>query len=138
MEYGYLIIQLSFLVLTILSTFDRYLVNSDMYYKKTKIMEMIAQGFCIVTNITALFLMKELMVYILVMHIILMGAILIFYSNKAKKKYFEELLNLIIINDLQSVDPKEIRIMLLEKYSKVYFIQDIEKCLKLKREQRSV
>ena len=128
MEYGYLIVQSSFLLLTIFSTIDRYLVNNDKYYKKTKKMEMIVQGICIVANLIILFLLKEIMIYILIMHIILMAIILILYSNKAKKIYFEELLNIIIGNDLQFVDSKEIKKIILEKYNKVYFVEDIEKC----------
>ena len=129
MEYGYLIVQSSLLLLTIFSTFDRYLVNNDKYYKKTKKMEIIVQGICIVANLIILFLMKEIMIYILLTHIILMGTILIFYSNKAKKLYFDELLNIIVANDLQSIDSKEIKKILLVKYEKVYFVEDIEKCL---------
>ena len=128
MEYGYLIVQSSFLLLTIFSTLDRYLVNNDKYYKKTKKMEIIIQGICIVANVIILFLMKEIMIYILIMHIILMGIILIFYSNKAKKLYFDELLNIIVANNLQSIDSREIKEILLVKYEKVYFVEDIEKC----------
>jgi len=128
MEYGYLIVQSSFLLLTIFSTFDRYLVNNDKYYKKTKKMEIIVQGICIVANLIILFLLKEIMIYILIMHIILMAIILILYSNKAKKIYFDELLNIIVANDLQSIDSKEIKKILLVKYEKVYFVEDIEKC----------
>ena len=128
MEYGYLIVQSSFLLLTIFSTLDRYLVNNDKYYKKTKKMEIIIQGICIVANVIILFLMKEIMIYILIMHIILMGIILIFYSNKAKKLYFDELLNIIVANDLQSIDSREIKKILLVKYERVYFVEDIEKC----------
>ena len=128
MEYGYLIIQSSFLLLTIFSTIDRYLVNNDKYYKKTKKMEIIVQGICIVANLIILFLMKEIMIYILIIHIILMVLISIIYSNKAKKIYFEELFNIIIANDLQFVDSKEIKKIILEKYNKVYFVEDIEKC----------
>ena len=128
-KYGYLIIQLSFLLVTILPTTDRYLVNSDMYYKKSKITAIIVQGFCIVANVINVFIIKEIMVYILVIHVILVGVIFIFYRNKAKKIYFEELIDIIIENDLQSVDSKEIRKILLEKYEKVYFVEDIEKCI---------
>ena len=115
MEYGYLIVQSSFILLTIFSTFDRYLVNNDKYYKKTKKMEIIVQGICIVSNLIILFLMKEIMIYILIIHIILMAIILTLYSNKAKKIYFEELLNIIIANDLQFVDSKVIKKIILEK-----------------------
>ena len=128
MEYGYLIVQSSFLLLTIFSTIDRYLVNNDKYYKKTKKMEIIVQGICIVANLIILFLIKEIMIYILIMHIILMVIILILYSNKAKKIYFDELLNIIVANDLQSIDSREIKKILLVKYEKVYFVEDIEKC----------
>ena len=133
MEYAYLIVlivQSSFLLLTIFSTIDRYLVNNDKYYKKTKKMEIIVQGICIVANVILLFVMKEIMIYILSTHIILMGIISSFYSNKAKKLYFDELLNIIVANDLQSIDSIEIKKILLVKYEKVYFVEDIEKCKK--------
>ena len=128
MEYGYLIVQSSFILLTIFSTFDRYLVNNDKYYKKTKKMEIIVQGICIVSNLIILFLMKEIMIYILAIHVILMSMILDFYSRKAKIRYFNELLNIIVANDLQFVDSKVIKKIILEKYNKVYFVEDIEKC----------
>ena len=128
MEYGYLIVQSSFILLTIFSTFDRYLVNNDKYYKKTKKIEIIVQGICLVSNLIILFLMKEIMIYILIIHVILMSMILGFYSRKAKKLYFDELLNIIIANDLQFVDSKVIKKIILEKYNKVYFVEDIEKC----------
>ena len=112
MEYGYLIVlivQSSFLLLTIFSTNDRYLGNYNEFYKKYLIVELITQVMCIVANLIILFLMKEIMIYILAAHIILMGIILEFYSNKAKKLYFDELLNIIVANDLQSIDSKEIK-----------------------------
>lgn len=128
MEYGYLIVQSSFLLLTIFSTNDRYLVKYNEFYKKYLIVELITQVMCIVANFIVLFLMEEIMVYILIMHIILMGIISSFYSNKAKKLFFDELLNIIVTNDLQSIDSKEIKKILLVKYEKVYFVEDIEKC----------
>ena len=65
MGYGYLIVQLSFLLVTILSTLDRYLLHNDMYYKKTKKTVIIIQGFCIVANVIIMFIIKEIMIYIL-------------------------------------------------------------------------
>jgi hypothetical protein len=128
MGYGYLIVQLSFLLVTILSTTDRYLVNNNMYYKKTKKTVIIIQGFCIVANVIIMFIIKEIMIYIPVIQIILADIILSFYSNRAKKIYFEELLNIIVANTLQAVDSREIKKILLENYGKVYFVEDIEKC----------
>ena len=68
------------------------------------------------------------MIYIPVIQIILAGIILSFYSNKAKKLYFDELLNIIVANNLQAVDSREIKKILLENYGEVYFVEDIEKC----------
>ena len=129
MEYVCLILQIILILgIFIFKTNDRYLVNYNEFYKKYLIVELIAQGICVVANVIILFLMKEIMIYILIMHIILMGIILIFYSNKAKKLYFDELLNIIVANDLQSIDSREIKKILLVKYEKVYFVEDIEKC----------
>lgn len=129
MEYVCLILQIILMLgIFIFKTNDRYLVNYNEFYKKYLIVELIAQGICVVANVIILFLMKEIMIYILIMHIILMGIILIFYSNKAKKLYFDELLNIIVANDLQSIDSREIKKILLVKYEKVYFVEDIEKC----------
>ena len=58
-----------------------------------------------------------------------MGLIIFLYSRKSKKVYFEELKNIIVKNDLLSVDSKKIKNYLLEKYDKVYFVEDIEKCI---------
>lgn len=129
MEYVYLILQIILMLgIFIFKTNDRYLVNYNEFYKKYLIVELITQVMCIVANVIILFVIKEIMIYILLTHIILMGIILVFYSNKAKKLYFDELLNIIVANDLQSIDSKEIKKILLVKYEKVYFVEDIEKC----------
>lgn len=129
MEYAYLILQIILMLgIFIFKTNDRYLVNYKKYYKKYLFVETMVQGFCIVSNVIIMFIIKEFMIYILALHIILMGMILILYSKKARKKYFNELLNIIVGNDLQSVDSKEIKKILIEKYGKVYFVEDIEKC----------
>lgn len=129
MEYVYLILQIILMIgIFIFKTNDRYLVNYNEFYKKYLIVELITQVMCFVANVIILFVIKEIMIYILLTHIILMGIILIFYSNKAKKLYFDELLNIIVANDLQSIDSKEIKKILLVKYEKVYFVEDIEKC----------
>ena len=129
MEYVCLILQIIFIIgILLFKTNDRYLVKYNEFYKKYLIVELITQVMCIVANFIVLFLMEEIMVYILIMHIILMGIISSFYSNKAKKLFFDELLNIIVTNDLQSIDSKEIKKILLVKYEKVYFVEDIEKC----------
>lgn len=134
MEYVYLIFQIILMLgIFIFKTNDRYLVNYNEFYKKYLIVELITQVICVVANVIILFVIKEIMIYILLTHIILMGIILIFYSNKAKKLYFDELLNIIVANDLQSIDSKEIKKILLVKYEKVYFVEDIEKCKKHKK-----
>ena len=58
-----------------------------------------------------------------------MVCVLILYSWKAKKLYFKELTDIILENDLSSMDAKKIKHFLLEKYEKIYFLEDIEKCL---------
>ena len=129
MEYFYLILQIILILgIFIFKTNDIYLVNYNEFYKKYLIVELITQVMCVVANVIILFVIKEIMIYILLTHIILMVIILIFYSNKAKKLYFDELLNIIVANDLQSIDSKEIKKILLVKYEKVYFVEDIEKC----------
>ena len=52
-----------------------------------------------------------------------------FYSNKAKKIYFNELINIIKKDNLLFTEAAEIRKYLLKKYNQVYFIDDIENCL---------
>ncbi|MDY4788029.1 MAG: hypothetical protein SO253_01770 [Bacilli bacterium] len=130
MEYILLILQIIFiLAIFILNTNDRYLVIYDEFYKKYLIVELITQGACVIANCIIIFVLKEVMIYVLFIQIILMSLILSFYSRKAKKRYFDELINIIIENNLLHVDVKEIRHYLLEKYEQVYFIDDIEKSL---------
>ena len=96
MEYIFLILQIMFILgIFVFKTNDRYLVVTDKCYKKYLIIELITQGMCVIANIIIMFITKEIMIYVLVIHIILMGLILIFYSNKAKKIYFNELINII-------------------------------------------
>lgn len=129
MEYVYLILQIILILGTfIFKTNDRYLVNYNEFYKKYLIVELITQVMCVVANVIILFVIKEIMIYILAIHVILMSMILAFYSRKAKIRYFNELLNIIVSNDLQLTDSKEIKKILLVKYEKVYFVEDIEKC----------
>lgn len=129
MEYVCLILQIILILgIFIFKTNDRYLVNYNEFYKKYLIVELITQVMCVVANVIILFAIKEIMIYILAIHVILMSMILAFYSRKAKIRYFNELLNIIVANDLQSIDSKEIKKILLVKYEKVYFVEDIEKC----------
>ncbi len=130
MEYICLILQIMFILgIFVFKTNDRYLVVNDKCYKKYLIIELITQGMCVIANIIIMFITKEIMIYVLVIHIILMGLILIFYSNKAKKIYFNELINIIKKNNLLFTEAAEIRKYLLKKYNQVYFIDDIENCL---------
>ena len=41
----------------------------------------------------------------------------------------KELIDIILKNDLQSKEVIEIRKFILEKYDKLYFIEDIKKCI---------
>ncbi len=130
MEYIFLILQIMFILgIFVFKTNDRYLVVTDKCYKKYLIIELITQGVCVIANIIIMFITKEIMIYVLVIHIILMGLILIFYSNKAKKIYFNELINIIKKDNLLFTEAAEIRKYLLKKYNQVYFIDDIENCL---------
>ena len=130
MEYVCLILQIIFILGTfIFRTNDRYLVKYDEYYKKYLIVELITQGICIVANCVFIFVIKELMIYVLAIQVVLMSLILAFYSRKAKKRYFNELINIIKENNLLLADAKEIKNCFLKKYEQIYFIDDIEKCL---------
>lgn len=130
MEYICLILQIIFILGTfIFRTNDRYLVKYDECYKKYLFVELITQGMCVVANCVIIFVIKEFMIYVLAIQVILMSLILVFYSRKAKKKYFNELINIIKENNLSLNDAKEIKNYLLKKYEQIYFIDDIEKCL---------
>ena len=130
MEYICLVLQIIFFIVTFfLPTNDRFLVEFNHIYKKYLVVESIVQGLCLICNIVLIFIMKEIMLYILVLHIFLMVCVLILYSWKAKKLYFKELTDIILENDLSSMDAKKIKHFLLEKYEKIYFLEDIEKCL---------
>lgn len=130
MEYICLILQIIFIIgIFLFKTNDRYLVKYNEYYKKYLIVELIAQGMCFTANCAIIFIIKEFMIYVLAIQVILMSLILVFYSRKAKKKYFNELINIIKENNLSLNDAKEIKNYLLKKYEQIYFIDDIEKCL---------
>lgn len=136
MEYACLILQIIFILgIFLLKTNDRYLVQYNEYYKKYLIVELIGQGICFITNFVFIFIIKELMIYVVVIQVVFMSFILSLYSKKAKKRYFNELINIIKNDNLSLVDAKEIKNYLLKQYGKVYFIDDIEKCLlKIKKE----
>ena len=128
MEHVYLILQILFALGTFFfKTNDRYLVEYDRYHKGYLIVELIAQSVCIVANSVLIFVLKDFMVYVIIVHIALMSLILILYSGKAKKKYFDELTGLIKENDLLFADAEEIRRILLNKYERLFFIDDIKK-----------
>ncbi|MBO5866536.1 MAG: hypothetical protein J6Q55_00580 [Clostridia bacterium] len=130
MEYVCLILQIIFILgIFLFKTNDRYLVKYNGYYRKYLIVETITQGMCFVANCVIIFIIKELMIYVLAVQVVLMSLILVFYSRKAKKRYFNELINLIKENNLLHVDAKEIKDFLLKKYEQLHFIDDIEKCL---------
>lgn len=76
MEYIFLILQIMFILgIFVFKTNDRYLVVTDKCYKKYLIIELITQGMCVIANIIIMFITKEIMIYGLVIHIILMGLI---------------------------------------------------------------
>ena len=131
MEYIYLIIQIIFIIGTIFLPVNyKYLVTSNSNYKRFLISEIIIQGLCIFTNLISLFFVKEIMIYILVLHLVLMSVIVVIFEYKGKKIYFKELIDIIKKDDLLSKEANEIRKILLEKYEKLYFIEDIKKCIR--------
>ena len=131
MEYIYLIIQIIFIIGTIFLPVNyKYLVTSNSNYKRFFLSEIIIQGLCIFTNLISLFFVKEIMIYILVLHLILMSVIVVTFEYKGKKIYFKELIDIIKKDDLLSKKANEIRKTLLEKYEKLYFIEDIKKCIR--------
>ena len=131
MEYIYLIIQIIFIIGTIFLPVNyKYLVTSNSNYKRFLLSEIIIQGLCIFTNLISLFFVKEIMIYILVLHLVLMSVIVVTFEYKGKKIYFKELIDIIKKDDLLSKEANEIRKTLLEKYEKLYFIEDIKKCIR--------
>ena len=123
-------LQILFLLCTVfLPTGDNYLLGSKENYKIYLLIEIIIQGLCTITNIVILFIIKKIAVYILVLHVILMGLIKFGFSIRGKKIYFKELTDMIVGNNLLTKSPLEIRNYLLKKYEKVFFIEDIKKCL---------
>lgn len=131
MEYIYLIIQIIFIIGTIFLPVNyKYLVTSNSNYKRFLLSEIIIQGLCIFTNLISLFFVKEIMIYILVLHLVLMSVIVVTFEYKGKKIYFKELIDIIKKDDLLSKEANEIRKILLEKYEKLYFIEDIKKCIR--------
>ena len=131
MEYIYLIIQIIFIIGTIFLPVNyKYLVTSNSNYKRFLLSEIIIQGLCIFTNLISLFFVKEIMIYILVLHLVLMSVIVVTFEYKCKKIYFKELIYIIKKDDLLSKEANEIRKILLEKYEKLYFIEDIKKCIR--------
>ena len=136
MEYVCLILQIIFILgIFLFKTNDRYLVKYNEYYKKYLIVEMVIQGMCFIANCVIIFIIKELMIYVIAVQVVLMSLILVFYSRKAKKGYFNELINIIKENNLLLVDVKEIKNYLLKKYEQLHFIDDIAEFLRKKIEQ---
>ena len=130
MEYICLIFQIIFLLGTVfLPTGDTYLVEFKKIYKNYLIFAIIAQMLCFIAHLVILFIFKEIMIYILFLDIILTVLIKSSFSILAKNKYYKELKEMIIEEQLETCAPNEIRRYLLEKFERVYFIKDIEKCL---------
>ena len=76
MEYMCLVLQILFLLGTfIFKTNDRYLVQYDEYYKKYLFIVTITNGMSVVTNCIIIFLIKELLIYVLVIQVLLMSLI---------------------------------------------------------------
>lgn len=132
MKYGIYLFnfQIIFLLGTVfLPTGDTYLVEFKKIYKNYLIFAIIAQMLCFIANVIILFIFKEIMICILFLDIILTVLIKSSFSIPAKNKYYKELKEMIIEERLETCAPNEIRRYLLEKFERVYFIKDIEKCL---------
>ena len=130
MIFGILLVQVIFLFMTIfLHTGQSHLYYNKKIFKHYILFEVMFQSICIVTNIVMAFVDKYAMIFILFAGYILSTLINVFFSIKARRKYFSDLEKYIVAEKLQDLDPVESRRHLLEKYQKVYFIDDIKKCL---------
>ena len=130
MEYICLTIQIVFLLITIFVPYGNpYLVNVEKVYRKHLFYSITVQLLCIIANVVSIFIIKEIMLYITILHICLAGLIGLIFEFIAKKQYYQELKNVIKQKQLEKLSPVEIRRYLLEKLELSYTINDIEKCL---------
>lgn len=130
MIFGILLVQVLFVFLTIFSPKGSvFLFYDKKIFKNYIILESVFQSICIVVNVAMAFVNKHAMIFVLVVDCILITLIQLVHSVKSKRKYFSDLEKYIVAEKLQDLDPIEIRRHLLEKYQKVYFVDDIKKCL---------
>ena len=130
MEYLCLVLQILFLLATVyLLTGETYLYHYGILYKKYLYIDLVVQVLCIIINLVCFFQQSEIMVYILALQIMVSGLIKAIFSYKAQRMVLNELKERIINQNIMHLSSVEIRRVLLEKYEKAYFIQDIEKCL---------
>ncbi len=130
MIFGILLFQVIFLLMTIFfNNGQGFLLYDEKIFKNYILFETIFQSIGIVANIVMAFVDKHVMIFILFAGCILYTLINVFFSIKAKRKYFSDLENYIVEEKLQSLDAVEIRRYLLEKYQQVYCVDDIKKCL---------
>ena len=130
MIFSILSLQVLFVWLTIFSPRGSVVrFYDEKIFKNYIILESVFQSICIVVNVAMAFVNKHAMILVLVVDCILITLIELVYSVKSKRKYFSDLEKYIVAEKLQDLDPVESRRHLLEKYQKVYFIDDIKKCL---------
>lgn len=130
MIFGILLFQVIFLFMTIFfNNGQGVLLYDKKIFKNYILFETIFQSIGIVANIVMAFVDKFVMIFILFAGCILYALINVFFSIKAKRKYFSDLEKYIVEEKLQTFDAVEIRRYLLEKYQQVYYVDDIKKCL---------
>ena len=124
-----LIIQVILLITTYFPPFG-YICTNDKAFKIYLITESITQVVLIIVNVVFIFLLKEVVPYVLVSHLIIICIIKMLLDIYSRILFFNKLKIFIINDDLELLDSHSIRNHILEKYGKPYSIKEIEKALK--------
>lgn len=124
-----LIIQVLFLITTYFPPFG-YISTSDKVFKIYLLTESITQIVLIIANFVFIFLLKEVVPYVLVSHFIIICIIKMLLDIYSRILFFNKLKIFIINDDLKLLDSHSIRNHILEKNGEAYSIKKIEKALK--------
>ncbi len=87
----------------------------------------IFQGLCIIGNVVLLFVAKDMMMYVLEFHVFIAGIILMIFDPIGKRLHFQRLTNILIEDNLISLDTGSIRRYIVEKYGLIYSTKEIDK-----------
>ena len=124
-----LIIQVLFLITTYFPPFG-YICTNKKVFKIYLLAESITQVVLIIANFVFIFLLKEVVPYVLVSHLLIICIIKMLIDIYSRILFFNKLKTFIINDDLELLDSHSIRNHILEKYGKPYSIKEIEKALK--------